>query len=293
MSPNRSPLRIAHLSDLHFSKITFHPKQFFSKQWIGNWNLILFRRNRYQTEHLFHIPELLKQLDVEVVCITGDVATTSQDNEFQLAKTYLALFRSHDLPFYLVPGNHDFYTTKSSKTKAFYNFFPSPALKAKKVMQAELGKGWFYVGLDCAVATPWFQSYGIFSHEIENELDNMLREIPSEGRVILANHFPLFSTGRAMHDLQGCERLQQLILRFPQVKLYLHGHDHKPYIVDRRDEGYPLVLNSGSCAHSPDGTFYLLDLSEKSCLVEQFYYLKEADKISWVIRWQKSYAHLR
>ena len=152
-----------------------------------------------------------------------------------------------------------------------------------------LGKQWWYIGLDCAVAAPLFCAYGNFFEQTERHLDEALSKIPKSDRVIIGNHFPLYPNKRPKHDLKRAKKLQELLKRYEQVKLYLHGHDHKYYLVDKQEEGLPLVLNSGSCAHKPDGTFYLIDLFEKECLVQRLLFRKERNAFSWVIDWQKHF----
>jgi 3',5'-cyclic AMP phosphodiesterase CpdA len=285
-----SALRIAHLSDPHFSRISYHPRQFLSKRWIGNFNLMFFRQHRYQTEHLLHLPELVDSLKVEAVFITGDFSATSLDEEFSEGKKFASDFKEKGLCTFVVPGNHDCYTKAIEQGKRFYSFFPSNDLRDKRVESFSLGKRWWYIGLDCAVATPPFCSYGIFLESTEKHLKEALLAIPHEDCVVVANHFPLFTTGRPLHDLRRAQELQNVLQAFGQVKLYLHGHDHEHHIADRQSEGFPLVLNCGSCAHRPGGTFYLIDLFEKECLVQRLVYQKEGNApFSWDTVWQKHY----
>ena len=283
-------MRIAHISDPHFSRFTLHPSQFLSKRWMGNFNFQLFRKKAYQTAHLWQLPQLLTSFHVDVVLITGDFSSTSRDEEFEEGKKFLESFKEQGLPTYVLPGNHDSYTRQSQRKRRFYDFFTSHALRTKRVECVALKKGWWYVGIDCAVAAPFFCAYGVFSEEIERHLIEALSTIPSTDRVIFANHFPLFTSGRPLHELKRAHALQKMLRRFPQVVLYLHGHDHKSYIVDRQSEGFPLTLNSGSCAHVSDGTFFMVDLFEKECLVEQFLFSQKRDKATWDTRWQKHYA---
>ena len=251
-------------------------------------NLMFFRRHAYQTEHLPHLPELFNSLDVEHVCITGDFSSLSLDSEFAAGKEFVESFSQ---PVHFLPGNHDCYIKDVERSRRFYDFFPSEELKNKRVEKKSLGKGWWWIGLDCAVATPPFYALGRFSQEMEEELERILAEIPKDERVIVGNHFPLYPTNRSMHDLQGAAELQEAIKRHPQVKLYLHGHDHKYYIKDRRKEGLPLVFNSGSAAHRPDGTFFLFELHEEEFLVERLLFRKEKKGFSWVIDWQKRFTY--
>lgn len=285
-------LRIAHLSDPHFSHITFHPKQFLSKRWIGNLNLLLHRKKSYQTEHLWHLPELFKQLEVETAFITGDFSSTSLDEEFSDGRRFCFAFSERGIPLHVVPGNHDCYTKEAVRKSRFYAFFPPGAdLRKRRVERVLLGKGWWYIGLDCAVVSPPFCSYGHFFKTTQDYLKEALLDIPANGKVIIGNHFPLFTTNRPHHDLKRAKALQEILKAFPQVKLYLHGHDHTHYIIDRQKEGYPLVLNSGSCAHKPNGTFFLLDLFENECLIQRLLFRSEKDgSCHWTIDWQRHFS---
>ena len=289
MEQKSTGLRIAHLSDPHFSKISYDLKQFLSKRWIGNLNLYLFRKRSYYTEHLAHLPELIESLKVDSVFITGDFSSTSSKEEFIEGEKFVNAFKERGLPTFILPGNHDCYTRSAERKRSFYNVFSLQSLQDTKVESLPLKNGWWYIGLDCALATPPFCSYGYFSEEMEEHLRSTLSSIPKEQNILICNHFPLFTSRRPNHELSRAKALQALLRSFPQVKLYLHGHDHHPYIIDRQYDGYPLVLNSGSCAHKPEGMFYLIDLFEKECLVQHLLFRRENQNFFWVIDWQKHY----
>lgn len=273
-------LRIAHLSDPHFSHITYNPSQLLSKRWLGNCNLILYRHNVYRTAHLVHVPKLVTDLGVEAVFITGDLSTTSLDEEFAKGRVFVDSF---PMPVYVLPGNHDCYTKEAEHKGRFYHYFPAPDLQKKRVQHSPLGKGWHWVALDCAVATALIYSYGQFFPEMERELDAVLEQIPKDQRVIIGNHFPLLTTERPRHDLRGAHALQKILKRHPQVKLYLHGHDHIPA---RVTDELPLIFNSGSCTHTPGGTFDVIDLFEDRCVVRHFLSHKEA----WNVEWERTFS---
>jgi 3',5'-cyclic AMP phosphodiesterase CpdA len=277
-------MRIAHLSDPHFSHFTLNPTQFFSKRWIGNFNFHFSRKKSYQTAHLWHLPKFLARLNVDTVFITGDLSSTSLTQEFTAGAAFVQAFKDQGLSVFVVPGNHDCYTTQSEKSKLFYRFFPCPDLSTKRIVCQRLQQGFWYIGLDCAEATPPFCSYGHFFEETEKALIEALSAIPQDERVIICNHFPLFPSDRPLHDLKRFHALQKTLHQFPQPVLYLHGHDHAYYIVDRQKEGLPLTLNCGSCAHRPNGAFFIIDLFEKECLIQQFLYTQEN---GWEIHWQK------
>ncbi len=253
------PFRFANLSDLHFAHGTWNPSQFFSKRWLANIKYILYKKKTFQTDPLWKIPELLKSCNLDAVIITGDLTTTSLEKEFEKAQNFVNTLRNKGLPVFLLPGNHDVYTKGAEKKKTFYNYFPS-SLKHNRVELIPLGKNWWWIAIDGAVATSVFFSHGYFSKEMEENVLSALKKIPPDDHAIMANHFPLFGTGNFRHDLKGKEQLQKILRKHPQVKLYLHGHDHIYSTIDRREEGYPLVHNPGSCTDAKEKSFSLLEL---------------------------------
>lgn len=256
-------LRLVHLSDPHFAHATFGLTQFFSKRWIGNLNLLLNRQRLHRTAPLWNLPQLFDALHVEHVMLTGDLATTALEEEFREGAKFVSTFK---MPLHTLPGNHDAYTFEAERSQAFYRYFPERDLQRSRITKVALGKGWWWVGLDCAVATPCFKSYGVFFSEMEKTLRQSLSSIPSTDGVILGNHFPLFGAGRPRHDLARHGSLQAIIREYPQIKLYLHGHDHAPY--HKKVEGLPHVLNAGSCSYWPGGSFYLIDIDAQGFTLE-------------------------
>ena len=69
--------RFAHISDLHLSKISLNPLQFFTKKCIGNINLLFIRKNLYKKSFLYQLPNLFKELDIEYVKITEYISSKS------------------------------------------------------------------------------------------------------------------------------------------------------------------------------------------------------------------------
>lgn len=275
----KTQLRLAHLSDPHFSSIVLHPNQFLSKRWIGNLNLIFFRNRFFRLTPLFHLPEWMDRLGVDAISITGDFTTTSHEKEFQEASAFVKSFRQ---PLFTLPGNHDCYTKEAEKKKLYYSAFPDPDLQNRRVSAKPLKEGWWHVALDCTLSTPAFHAYGRFFPEMEEELDKVLSSLPQEDSIILANHFPLFLTGSEKHGLQRAAPLQTILKRHPNVKLYLHGHEHLPYFVDRREQRLPLVNNAGSCARKVKGGFSLFDLSREGCHFQR-YALVKGQEVDWEI----------
>jgi 3',5'-cyclic AMP phosphodiesterase CpdA len=283
LSPGMSVLRIAHFSDPHFASITYHPNQFFSKRWLGNMNLLFFRSKTLRTRQLLDLPELFISLGIDFVAITGDLTTTSLDEEYKQAKVFVDSFIAQGMVTAVLPGNHDIYTKESERAQRFYQYFPSSAVK-DKVEVRKIKEGFWWIGLHCAYASNLFLSNGKFTSSMEVSLKNTLDTIPREDCVIIGNHFPLFSTGNMRHDLMGAKKLQEIVKKYPNIKLYLHGHDHVHYIVDKIQEGFPLVLNAGSASHLPGGSFYVLDLSPENCFCKRFSFENKESKNPWSLQ---------
>ena len=202
-------LRIAHISDLHFAKSCWNLSQFFSKQWLGNVNLVFARKRDYLQERLYSLPELFKSLRIQHVIISGDLSTTSQHEEFIMALKFIDSLKEKGFEIVTIPGNHDQYTKKAYKNKWFYDYFPSSFgaidtynLKEHGVTAKQLNDQWWVVALDTALATSLFSSRGLFAEPIEAKLKKLLNTLPENARVILVNHFPFFqnSTPRVRLD---------------------------------------------------------------------------------------------
>jgi 3',5'-cyclic AMP phosphodiesterase CpdA len=293
-------VRLAHISDLHFSTSTFGLSQFFSKRWIGNLNLLLSRKKDYLTERLFSLPALFQELKVTHVVISGDLSTTSLEKEFTLASDFIHAIRAADIEVFAIPGNHDHYTKQASRKKLFYKFFEASYtpenqtavfgfnLKDHRVTARQIDQKLWLVALDTALATPLVSSRGLFSEEMEANLEELLSQIPTDHRVLMLNHFPLFHHETPRKILLRADALRAQIQRFPQVKVYLHGHTHRHCIADLRASNHPLILDSGSTTHKEQGSWNLLDIDSTGCSIEVFTWKEDAWKgqhHSSLIKW--------
>ncbi|MCP5469357.1 MAG: metallophosphoesterase [Chlamydiales bacterium] len=277
-------LRIVHLSDPHFSDLHFTPQLFKTKRWLGMLNLFLFRQKRYATSHLEDLPTFLQTLEADHICITGDFSSLALDSEFAEAKNFTDKLAR---PFFHVPGNHDYYTKQSEVKRTYYNYFPALGLEKHRIEKHALGYGWWWIGLDCARANSLVYSNGRFYQEMDQRLKDALSEIPSGDRVIVGNHFPLYPAGRPKHDLERGDKLLEILLHYPSVKLYLHGHDHSPYIRERQ----LLALNAGSCARTKAGSFYVLDLHTSHCHLKRYAYTPNHRPFHWVVDLERTLSY--
>lgn len=262
-------LRIAQLSDLHFSDITFSPSQFLSKRWLGNLNLIFTRRKAHQYEQLDQLKTLLTELKVDLVIVTGDISTTSKHLEFVLAKEFFNDLEHKNIQLLFIPGNHDLYTKNAYKNKTFYRYFPNKglpslfseySLKKDEIEIFELAKDLCCICLDTVIPTHLFSSQGFFNEKLEKRLLHVLKQIPKTTSIILINHFPFFSNESPRKDLIRREALKTICEEHSNIVLFLHGHTHRQTVADLRPK-LPIILDSGSTSHVNRGTFHLLTLN--------------------------------
>lgn len=280
-------MRIAQISDLHFTRNCWNPFRFCSKRLAGMVNWFLFRQKRCSHEQLMTLPALFKTLNVDQVFVCGDLTSTSLPGEFEMAQDF---FKKFDQPKLFIPGNHDQYTHGSHREMRFYRFFQnsqSPiqhplqffSLPKHRIEIHPLRPSWWCIALDTALPTSLTSSNGLFSPTLEKYLEEALRSLPKDDHVIVINHFPFFENDISLHRLIGGERLRGLLERFTNVRLYLHGHTHRHTIADLRANKLPVILDSGCPIQKPQSSWNLIDCTDRGCSVKGFHW----DKGAWAV----------
>ena len=279
-------MKIAHISDLHLSRLSLSPAQFFSKQWLGNVNLLFSRKKDFVEERLQLLPDLFSQEKVSQVLITGDLSTTGQKNEFKAAKQLVESIERKGIRTLVIPGNHDHYTKKGYQEKWFYDFFPHTYdttltdynLKDQGVAVYPLSQNWWVVALDTALSTSWISSRGLFSVKVETFLEEVLAKVPKNAHILLMNHFPFFQHQNKRKTLERGEALQALIRKHPNIKLYLNGHTHTQCLADLRVDQLPILVDPGCTSHRERGGLNLIAL-QGDCVEIEVFGWKESWKV--------------
>lgn len=267
-------MRLAHISDLHFGKVSLSPSQFFSKRWLGNLNLLLNRRKLFSVPQIYSLLNFFQKNSVTHVLITGDLSTTSNIVEFEAARDFVQALKRAGYPVFIIPGNHDHYTKRGYKNRLFYSFFPNQKLSDHGVDIIQLKSDWTLVLVDTACASSLIASTGHFSPVIEEQLKSSLRKIPKTQKVILANHFPYIESESPRRRLIRGDALKELLKEHPNVHLYLHGHTHRHIIADMRESQLPITLDSGSVSHTKHGALNLIDLNASSSHIHSYFHGK-------------------
>ena len=273
-------LRFAQISDLHYAHASWNPRQFFSKQWLGNFNLLLFRQRQFLPQRLELLVPLLKEKRINNLVVCGDISSTSRPAEFAMGKAFI---EKTGIKTFSVPGNHDHYTRRAYREKWFYDYFPAKYqeefnLKDHSVAAEKIAPGWWMALLDTAIATSLVSSEGLFSIVAEAHLERLLRQIPENDRIILVTHYPLFSPDHDRKKLLRASALQALLRRHRNVKLYLHGHTHRHCIADLRPDGLPILLDAGTVSFRKRATCNFFEISDQKCTIDVYSFGTEWEK---------------
>jgi 3',5'-cyclic AMP phosphodiesterase CpdA len=277
-------MRIAQISDLHFTRSCWNPLRFCSKRLAGMANWLFFRQKCFSRQPLMAIPALFKSLDLDFVMVCGDLTSTSLPREFEAARKF---FNKIGTPCLYIPGNHDQYTRGSQREMRFYRSFyntQSPiqhplqffSLSKHGIEVHPLKPSWWCVALDTALPTKLTSSNGLFSATLEKYLEEVLRSLPKDDHIILINHFPFFENDITLHRLIRGDRLRALLERFPNVQFYLHGHTHRHTIADLRPSHLPVILDAGCPSQKQNSTWNLIDCTDERCTIQGFHWNGQA-----------------
>src|SRR3989344_2908118 len=168
-------MRIAQISDFHFTHLTWNPLRLFSKRLLGNLNWLVNRKGGFSHEQLMELPALFSELKVDLILLGGDFTTTALREEYEKASHFVD---SLSQPWIAIPGNHDHYTYRSWRKKHFYKYFSNPkkeiahpvdffTLAEHGVEAHRIQPNWWLLALDTARATPFYSSQGLFGTPLE------------------------------------------------------------------------------------------------------------------------------
>ncbi len=286
-------LRLAQLSDFHYTRFPKHLREFFNKRAIGICNFLLTRRKEHSPEQINGIFPILNVQSIDAVLLTGDFTSTSLPNEFDLGKKLYSKFLAKPYKTLAIPGNHDCYTPLADQQRRFYQYFPSPVpiedttytLEKDRVAYGKFHDSIWWVTLDTAISTPFFDSTGYFSEEMEEKLTAILdTKIPKDAFIILINHYPLYPPEKGQHRaLRRAYALQKIVKGHPNVGLYLHGHNHHNQVINKQAKGLPITVDAGCCSSKKNGSWNLIELY--SDRVEVIPYLWDTEELLAQKKW--------
>ncbi len=244
-SPGAVRDRVLHITDLHFSRITWSPRRLANKRLLGMLNLRLRRLRRFDLSVREQTADALAREGAATVIAGGDFTTTSLDEEFQEAFAFLKGLEQRGLKVYAIPGNHDVYTFEAKRRGSFEQhlagFMPAERLPARVVLA-----GGTPVVFAPGVKPNLLSSRGSIARRDIAETAQLVAEAPP-GPVLVVGHYPLLFRTEAyaqgyMHRLGRANSLRAALGETGRTILYLAGHVHRRS--ETRDERYPNLTHA-------------------------------------------------
>ena len=247
---------IIHVSDLHFHT---YPKNFHewkSKRFLGILNSIFRRARQFPINRAEKLVEQISKMKCDHLVVSGDITQLSLESEFFLARETLAPLLKNNSKVTIIPGNHDRYVSQSFTNDLFKKYFGNFFGK-KEIHFHEINSDWYIIGWDSTHPNGWFSASGTVRRSTIMETEKIIRSFPKDKKFIIVNHYPLtFPTNWKFdhfHELYNLLPVQKWILRFPQIRLYLHGHIHQNWVhnLSRESNKELLLVNSAASSSIP------------------------------------------
>ncbi len=242
-------MRIVLIGDIHLFSLKLSARDFLGKRMLGQSNLWLNRRFRFNHALLEPLFERVRGLEPDLVLCSGDVTTTSLDDEFHdIVRYFKPLHETVDVV--IVPGNHDRYTFRSTKHRRVETLLEGMVPEEFPAVR-ELNEAWKLLAVDSARPQVMMSRGRIDSRQFER-IERVLGETTAEQGLIVLCHYPAaLPRGMPrswMHDMKGAKRLENMLAACPARVVYVHGHIHKPWHHLPDDGGRPAfeVLNAGA-----------------------------------------------
>lgn len=227
-------IRIGHLSDIHVpAAVRLTLRDIFSKRITGYLNLRFRRQQEYDVAVLSEAVQRLIADEVDVVVISGDLSNLAYHEEFERAFVLLRPLSDADIPWFVIPGNHDRYITRAIDgfmEERFADHLGSPLIAGQAYPWISVQPGATIIGLNSAIPNAAFQAWGAVSPEqIEALKQAKDRILATEQPVVLAVHHHLGKAPHKERDHNRNLRNSDEVLRVARelnAALILHGHNH-------------------------------------------------------------------
>lgn len=242
-------MRIVLIGDIHLFQLRVKPRDLLGKRILGQGNLWLNRSHRFNHALLDPLFERVEELKPDLVLCSGDVTTTSLENEFlDIMEHFRPL--SERVPVLVVPGNHDKYTFRSHKKRTMHTLMEG-LMPEEFPHCRELNAKWRLMGLDSA-RPQVMMSRGALGERQVAGIRRCLAEMPADGGLIVLCHYPS-AMPRGMprswaHDLKEARWLTRELVAHSSRVVFIHGHIHKPWYHPPGESGRPPfdLLNAGA-----------------------------------------------
>lgn len=227
-------IRIGHLSDIHVpAGVRPTLRDLLGKRLTGYLNFKLRREKEYDVRVLQAAIQQLIDAKVDAVVVSGDLSNLAYHAEFTRAHEFLSALSTAQIPWFVIPGNHDRYLQRAIDgfmEKQFAEHLGTPLQPHDPYPWITHLQGATILGLNSAVANAPFQAWG---HVSDAQIDAAYAAkdaIDAHGApLVIAVHHHL---GKAPHkdrdhnrNLRNSDHVLQLAQDL-NAALVLHGHNH-------------------------------------------------------------------
>ena len=243
------PIRIVHVSDVHVWRYAINPALLFNKRLFGMGVLLVKRARRFRLERLAHVVDRVAALEPDHILISGDLTTTALPIEFRVAREALADWLGDPSKATVIPGNHDRYTSRSTRDRHFEETFGAFTGGDDFPWIRSIDDRTTILGLDPTRAG-WSARGRLPSAQLEaaKALENEVRRPGS--RLIVACHYPLdapepFRAELRPKRMTNADQVGRWLATVGP-HLYCCGHVHRAWAFEPPDVPNQLCLNAGA-----------------------------------------------
>ncbi len=243
-------MRLVLMGDVHLYRLRLWPWHLLSKRILGQVNLWVNRRHRFDRQLVERVIERVEALEPGALLCPGDLTTTALHSEFRVARRVLGdLFDR--FPTFVVPGNHDRYTFTATRARRFERYFGDWSAE-RWPHHARFGGAVHVIGLDATRPNPLFDP-GLVGEAQRRRLGELLSQTPPGEHVIVMNHYTLGTPPgqheAAHHALIDESALRAVLRDAGRPIVYVHGHVHRPWCWRPAEAPNVVVINAGSPTH--------------------------------------------
>lgn len=264
-------MRLAIIGDLHHYRTKVPARRLIGRRAIGQTNLWLNRRFAFRHALLAPVIDKVSQINPDMILLTGDVTTTSLEDEFLDVAAFLKPL-SDRFATRLVPGNHDRYTRGAVRRRRVENLM-AHLMPPSFPHFEKISERWRLLTLDGARPSNML-SQGRLGRAQLQQAAQSFRELSADDGVVVLCHYPVVWPDHAPPipwntRLPDGYLLRRLLRNCPARIVYVHGHIHRPWFwspMQGRFESMTFLNAGAPClptARYPDGQgFWQLDLPE-------------------------------
>lgn len=224
-------MRIALIGDIHAYSLKVSPRRvLLSRRFMGHGNLLLNRRFRFNHAMLDVVLKKVRAMEPAKVLFSGDVSTTSLEDEFVVIERYLRPL-SEEVPILVVPGNHDRYTFRAKRVKRIETILQGLLPGEWPHFEHLTGK-WHLLALDSAMPQV-MMSRGALGPTQMHGVRVAMRKLTEKDGLLVLCHYPVATPAGVpsawSHNLAEDKELRKVLSECPARVVFMHGHIHKPW----------------------------------------------------------------